>query len=257
MAKKKRKSEAKPRVQNSILDDARQMCYPAEFRIAAPVFSVDVGSVFGLQPITVVQPAEPPANTPDSGPSDRMIAEIATTLWYLKTKHFKRDWENEDSSDDDPRVRRALGRLNKGLDALKEDGVEIQDPTNKHYRAGSEGTMRPIQFDQTPGLTYQKVTDTVVPIVYVKGRIIQRGEVFVAVPGETPSHQPQKDVPIDAASGKSGEDGNVPTVAEPVVPAPLATAPQGLSDEPVSETAQPVVGNPMSDETDRPKVSQE
>ena len=50
--------------------------------------------------------------------------------------------------------------------------------------------MRPIQFDPTPGLTYQKVTETVAPIIYHQGRIIQRGEVFVAVPQE-PSSVPK------------------------------------------------------------------
>jgi hypothetical protein len=110
------------------------------------------------------------------------VAELASCLWYLKTKHFKVKWDDTESSDDDPRVRRALGRLNKAIERLRQDGIEVQDPTNTRYPQGGEGMMRPIQFLPTDGLTVEVVSETVAPIIYRDDRLIQRGEVFVAVP---------------------------------------------------------------------------
>jgi hypothetical protein len=109
-------------------------------------------------------------------------------LWYLKTKHLRQAWDDDgtgdNANDDDPRVRRAIGRLNRGIDALKGSGIEIEEPTNKRYPPGGEGMMRPLQFQPTAGLTFETVTETVAPIVYRNGQLIQRGEVFVAVPGD-------------------------------------------------------------------------
>ncbi len=111
-----------------------------------------------------------------------LVAELATCLWYVKTKHFKRAWGDDETADDEPRVRRTLGRLNRAIDALRDAGVEISDPTNERYPPGSENTMRPIQFQPTEGLTYDLVTETVVPIIYVQDHLVQPGEVYVAVP---------------------------------------------------------------------------
>lgn len=114
----------------------------------------------------------------------RMLAEVATSMWYLKTKHFRKAWDDDDPDLEDRRERRALGRLAKGIEALTEAGVEVHDPTNERYPAGGEATMKPIQLDPTPGISFATVTETVRPVVYLGQARIQRGEVFVAVPLE-------------------------------------------------------------------------
>jgi hypothetical protein len=116
--------------------------------------------------------------------SDKLVVEIGTCLWYLKTKYFKRAWDDTDDDGDDPRLRRALSRLNKGMLALKESGIEVHDPVNERYPQGGEGTMRPIQFVPTPGLAFERVSETVSPIIYRQERLIQAGEVYVSVPKE-------------------------------------------------------------------------
>ncbi|MBI3248807.1 MAG: hypothetical protein HYZ50_20080 [Deltaproteobacteria bacterium] len=174
---------------SSILESLRQMWFPAEFRIAPPNLLLDIGTkvqtVAPLDP--VVQPEEQLPTPPDSSRSDQLVAEFATCLWYLKTKHFKQAWDDTETANDDPRVRRALIRLNKSIDALKAGGFEVQDPTNKRYPPGSEGTMQPIQLLPTAGLTFDMVSETVAPIIYRDDRLIQRGQVFVAVPQEKPA----------------------------------------------------------------------
>jgi len=114
----------------------------------------------------------------------RMLSEVATSMWYLKTKHFRKAWDDDDPELEDRRERRALGRLAKGIEALKEAGVEVHDPTNERYPSGGEATMKPIQLDPTPGIGFATVTETVRPVVYLRQTRIQRGEVFVAVPLE-------------------------------------------------------------------------
>lgn len=173
---------------SKVIDDLRQCAFPVEFRIALPSGSVPAEVAPSVS-------ADPPSVGPRSiSAADLSIvpialAEIGTCLWYLKTRHFKREWLNQDTADDDPRTRRTLGRLSKGLDALKRCGIEVEDPIGRRYAAGSEAMMKPLDFAPTEGLTYDKVIETVTPLVYFHGRIIQRAEVFVAVPpasAETP-----------------------------------------------------------------------
>jgi hypothetical protein len=173
-------------LENSILDELRQRLFYPEFRIAPPQLPSDTPEAVATnsQPAPVVPtPMQSPVER-DALLSNQLVTEFATCLWYLKTKHFKQEWDAIESKDDDPRVRRALSRLNKSIELLAENGIEIDDPINKRYPQGGEGMMRPIQFLPTAGLTFEVVTETVAPIVYRDDRLIQRGEVFVAVPKE-------------------------------------------------------------------------
>lgn len=158
----------------NFLDALRQLRFPAEFRIAAPRSPL---------PVVVDPPQAERADLPSqAGGENLVIAELATCLWYLKTKHFKRPWKDFETSDEDPRARRALGRIGRTIEKLREVGIEVHDPTDERYPPGGEGMMSPIQFTPTAGLTVDRVTETVIPIVYRDDRLIQRGEVFVAVP---------------------------------------------------------------------------
>jgi hypothetical protein len=177
----------------SLLDDLLQRMHPEPLRIELPGLSTPEIPPRVSPSMPLAAPAPPPEERvpgslpADSAAMDRTMAEVAICLWYLKTKHFRRQWADEDITDDDARTRRALGRLNKGIAAMTAGGVEVVDPTNKRYPPGSDALMRPLQFQPTAGLTYEKVTETVMPIVFCRDRLIQRGEVFVAVPEASPA----------------------------------------------------------------------
>ena len=223
MKRKNRKGKRNRTARRKVLDDLRQLQFPTEFRITAPGLPLDPEQMLQATVVTASAPPtqEQPAETApaEEGAADRVLAELATCLWYLKTKHFKRNWEEADTGDDDPRVRRTLGRLSKGIDALKREGVEVDDPTNKRYPQGGEGMMRPIEFEPTAGLTFDLVTDTVTPIVYRGDRLIQQGEVFVAVP--------QEDTP-DGIEGSGSRDSRPAAGATPTEPeAPTAARSTG------------------------------
>ncbi len=167
---------------SGLMDEMRQGAYPSEWRIEPAV--------------TVALPRKPVAEVREDSSKGRKnsredrqsaltaaaLAEVATCFWYLKTKHFKKEWQNEDTADDDPRTRRTLGRLNKGVDAIKKCGIEVVDPTGKRYPSGGEAMMRPLDFVPTDGITFETVTEAVLPMVYWNGHLVQRAEVFVAVP---------------------------------------------------------------------------
>ncbi len=218
---------------SDLMDDLRQCAYPTEWRITRPP-----NPILPLQPVATPTPELPkpaelvrevdPPETPLSA-----LAEVATCIWYLKTKHFKREWHNEDTSDDDPRIRRTLGRLNKGTDALRKCGLEVADPTGKRYPTGGEAMMRPLDFVPTQGVAHEKVTEAVMPLVYWHGRLIQRAEVFVAVP-PTAAVPPERPMPPAGAS-------SAPLPASPSPDAPAPQEPQ-LTTRVTSNTASMATG---------------
>ncbi len=191
-----RGNAAQKRSMDAILGALRQMRFPPEFRIAAPPLP-DHKATESPKPATGADPTPPQPDRPPATESSQLAAEFANCLWYLKTKYFRRGWEDLENSDDDPRVRRALGRINRTIDTLRENGLELQDPTDRRYPPGGEAMMRPIQFVPTPGLTVERVAETVSPIIFQNDRLIRRGEVFVAVPP----------APTDSSS-QSGREAN-------------------------------------------------
>lgn len=124
----------------------------------------------------------------------RMLGEVATLIWHLKTRHFGQEWSDPDPDSDVPKDRRALTRIQRTVDALERSGVTIEDPTGWRYPDGGEGWMKPVQITPTQGVSESVVTNTVKPIVYRDDRLIQRGEVFVA----SPTHE-------DEAAPESGD----------------------------------------------------
>jgi hypothetical protein len=68
-------------------------------------------------------------------------------------------------------------------DALKENGLEIQDHTGDPYDSGQ--SLKAPAFEPTPGLKEETVIDTIKPSIYLDGKMIQMGEVVVGIP-ETP-----------------------------------------------------------------------
>jgi len=190
-----------------------------------------------------------------------MVAEFATCIWYLKTKHFRREWKSDDNADDDPRVRRALGRINRGIDVLAGCGVEVDDPTNRRYPQGGENMMKPIELQPTAGLTFEKVTETVLPMVYRDDKLVQRGEVFVAVPRETPApvaptmsepaqdtaagtsacvedHEPPSDTEGSPDPESEALEMESPTSAPPTSARPQEQEPEGADAEPIAQDTE-------------------
>jgi len=138
-------------------DNLRQLRYPTEFRIRVPQFT---------------RPTSPPTDLTAA----RKLASVATCLWDIVRK-----LKPDDSEEPNKKHRLAYRRANNAIEGMKALGIVIDDPIGRRYPPGSEGMMKP-HLQPTQGMTIEKITETVTPIIYYKDKLIQRGEVFVAVP---------------------------------------------------------------------------
>jgi hypothetical protein len=112
----------------------------------------------------------------------RHLIELANSLWYLKTKYFKRAWTDTLCDDDDPRSRRALSRINKAVDSLADLKIIVTDPIGTRYAAGGQAMISPIQFIPTEGISDERISEVIAPVIFASDDLIQRGQVFVSVP---------------------------------------------------------------------------
>jgi hypothetical protein len=235
-------------IQPRASDGLRQLAQPPEFRIRISQTPLGISYDSHAKPETPNVPVQ--TDIPATGIPAQTIAEIATLLWYLKTKYFKRDWNSGDANVEDPRDRRALLRLERGIDALKQYGIEIEDPTNKRYPQGGSDMMVPLQFVPTEGVGFERVTETASPIVFHRNTLIKRGEVFVAVPME------QRDsVPVTTIANPPPDRGEASAGSSEKPPIPAETSSQKLNvDSNVGDANPPeAVSKPQISSENTPK----
>jgi len=106
----------------------------------------------------------------------KCMAAIATNAWKAKNKMV--DNSTGEVRDDMKRVYRHIEGI---LDTLGEMGIEVKDHTGDAFDYGLP--LKLVTTQPTPGITKEKVIETIKPTVYCqKTRIIQMGEVVVATP---------------------------------------------------------------------------
>jgi hypothetical protein len=71
--------------------------------------------------------------------------------------------------------------VEKMLEALAKNGVEVEDPEGMEFRDGM--TLDVALFEETPNLNAGKkiISETLSPTVYIKDRVIQPAKVIVAI----------------------------------------------------------------------------
>ena len=71
--------------------------------------------------------------------------------------------------------------VEKMLEALAKNGVEVEDPEGMEFRDGM--TLDVALFEETPNLNAGKkiISETLSPTVYMKDRIIQPAKVIIAI----------------------------------------------------------------------------
>ena len=150
----------------------RQLLYPREFRI--PVLPWQGELVAALQQLTTAT-GSTPSPREEAGPDPRFLAEVGTGLWRLRQRMVEPGTDRPVAE-----MRRAFRHLESVMDVMAEAGVEIQDHTDDPFDAGL--SLQVIAFQPTPGVQRERVAETIKPTVYLEGRMIQMGEVFVASP---------------------------------------------------------------------------
>jgi hypothetical protein len=103
------------------------------------------------------------------------LASIATNAWKVKTKMLD---NNSGAVRED--MKRVYRHVESILESLQEMGVEIKDHTDDAFDYGLP--LKVITTQPMPGITKEKVIETIKPTVFWQKQIIQMGEVVVATP---------------------------------------------------------------------------
>jgi hypothetical protein len=236
--------------EDSLFDSIRQAFHCPEFRISL--------SGISLEEWLAMKDEEPKAPkermTIDMKALSELLASLATCLWDIERK-----LKPVDGIEPDRKQKMAYRRAEKAIEVLKQHGVAIKDPTGERYPQGGENWIKPIQFQPTPGITYEKIVETVAPVVYFNNMLIQRGEVFVAVPepvnvavsttAKKAEKKPRKTV-TKAKSGKVSKTRGkaVETDKPEIVPQEMSAEiqPEVTVTEEIPEPVQPVTSHDNS-----------
>lgn len=157
------------------LANLRQLQYPAEFRIAPPTWPPELASrleELAERPVAGSQP-----DAADEPEDYRFLAQVATGLWRLRRKMVEPGTERPLAE-----MRRAYRHLQATWDSLAEAGLEILDHTDTPFDSGM--SLKVLAFQPTPGLSRERVIETIKPTVYFADRHLQMGEVIVGTPEE-------------------------------------------------------------------------
>lgn len=182
---------------------SRQHRFPAEFRIPPPALPSGLAS--DLTPGPAPGPASNPAAdpTPDALPDpqpgalpedlpDDVVAGLVTELWRARNKV-----DGPRAEQDPPRAVRWANRyLAAADDRLVRAGIQVEGHDGLRFDVGMD--LRVLAYQDDPDVTEETVVETVRPSVRRAGRLIQEGEVIVAVPERADAEQ--------AAAGKRGQD---------------------------------------------------
>lgn len=104
----------------------------------------------------------------------KKIAEVCTNLWRLRKGIDANDGGNAAS------MRRMERYLDSVWQNLMELGYVIVDHTGEPYREGM--VLSVLTYEPTPGITTEKVIETIKPSIFYRDLQIQIGEVIVGVP---------------------------------------------------------------------------
>lgn len=101
------------------------------------------------------------------------LAELATTVWRLRNKIA-----------DHPHKR----HVRAVFEAMRVFGLEVHDFDDAAF--DPEQGLRVLAVQPTADLDHQTVLETVRPAVYLRGILVQRGEVIVGMPRRAPQETP-------------------------------------------------------------------
>jgi hypothetical protein len=161
----------------SVLDGLRQLRYPAPLRIGSAAWKNT--SVEELKKVLQQMRSDPTQlEVPGNREADqviRILADVGTGLWRLKQRMLK------------PGTTRPLDEMNRAYrhlestwDVLVSAGVEVIDHTNTPFEIGMQ--VKVLAFEPRPGISRERIVETIKPSVYYRNELIQLGEVLVATP---------------------------------------------------------------------------
>ena len=136
------------------------------------------------------------------------LVAVATNTWRSKSRLA--DPMTGEPREENKRVFRHIEAIER---SLAEMGFEIKDHTNDTYDQGQ--ALKVVATETQIGISRPRVKETLLPTIFFESRIVQHGEVVVAVPnteGQLPQSElaAPEDVRVDV-------EQKAPTETEPAV----------------------------------------
>jgi hypothetical protein len=129
------------------------------------------------EPVDAHVPVEPGTEAAQRGPmvlDAKVFGAIGTNAWKAKARLSKMDTSGNAD----------LGRIERHLDAMLESlqalGLEIKDHTGEPFDYGQ--SLKVAASQPKAGITREFVSETIRPSIYLRGRLLQQGEVVIDVP---------------------------------------------------------------------------
>ncbi|GAA4703004.1 hypothetical protein APR04_000455 [Promicromonospora umidemergens] len=166
---------------SSLLAWTRQRRFPAEFRILPPAVGPDTvagpahAATLPVAAPGPTAPAPPAPLVPDDLPDD-VMAGLVTEIWRARNRV-----DGPGAEEDPPRAVRWVNRhLGAAADRLADAGIEVEGHDGLRFDVGMD--LHVLAYQDDPDVVEETVVETIRPSVRRAGRVIQMGEVIVAVP---------------------------------------------------------------------------
>ncbi|MDP2209423.1 MAG: hypothetical protein Q8K98_11745 [Bacteroidota bacterium] len=166
-------------------EQIRQWSYPKEFRIPPSMMEHEL--LLKLEKLVqtytdaIAHEAKEQSTRPTlSSREIKLFADIGTGIWRLR-KNMQQPNTSDKPMQGMERVYRHLMSI---WDAMTQAGVQIRDHTGEVLPEGGVYSLDKIAHQPTPGITREKVLETVRPSVFYKEQMIQMGQVIIGIPIE-------------------------------------------------------------------------
>jgi len=163
------------RSKERVLGAIKALCLALDATRVEATESSDVHATRGLDLST---PHEGGHLPPLSGSA---LPDLCIGLWRLRRRMIDPDTDRplED-------MRKPFRHLESVWDTLAEAGVDIRDHTNELVPEYGSIGLNVLAYQPMPGMTRERVIETVKPSIYVGERLVQMGQVIIGTP-EKPS----------------------------------------------------------------------
>jgi len=167
-----------------LLRALHRLALPPEFRIVLPSIqpALELLSSATRSAADASSPARAPAASSSAAEASRpvdegVLSDVCTGLWRLRRRMI-------DPETDRPleEMRKPFRHLESVWDTLAVAGVNIRDHTNEPVPEYGSIGLNVLAYQPMPGISRERVIETVKPSIYVGERLVQMGQVIIGTP---------------------------------------------------------------------------
>jgi hypothetical protein len=115
------------------------------------------------------------SSQPDDEACDAVLARLALHVWRARSRTIN-PATGEVREDMQKIHRHVMG----ALETLEQAGLRMEDWLGKPYDVGLP--LKVLSYQPSPGLAQDTIIETLRPVILIKGRMLQLGEVIVGTP---------------------------------------------------------------------------